>query len=259
MLTPPAADSASATSPNGSRPLGGRRIGRSRGLPGGRALVGGLLIGVSMVAAIALSRSAAAPDTVPVVVATASIRPGETLGPHNLAAVDLALPDQLVAATYADPSSLHGTVARSHLEPDEVLQRGGVVEATAAQRAAAPAREVSLRIDADRAVEGRLEPGDRVDVLATYGNGLDALTFVVLADAPVLSVARSEGGITSARSIVLTLALEHRAETIGLAHAVDNADVTVVRTTTSNRSDQPPDQPFRPAARPDADAPEARP
>jgi Flp pilus assembly protein CpaB len=238
--------SGGTSSPTGAEPPL-RRIGRPRGLPGGRALLGGLLIAVAMVGAVALARASGAPETVPVVVARTALSPWDPLGPQNLAIRHLALPDELIDTTYADPAVLAGTVSRSHLAPGEVLQRGGVVEATAAQRAAAPAREISLRIDLDRAVDGRLEAGDRFDVLATYGNGVEALTFVVLSDVPVLSVARTEGGVASARSLVLTLALEDRLQTLTLAHAVDNADVTVVRTTTSPSDRHLPDgTPFRP-------------
>jgi Flp pilus assembly protein CpaB len=235
--------------PNGAPALdnghGQRRVGRARRLPGGRALLGGFLVMLATVGAVALSRAAGAPATVPTVVASSPIAPFDPLGPHNLTVVDLALPDDLTAFTYADPASLSGTVSRSYLDVGEMLQRGAVVESTAAQRAAAPSREISLRIDLDRAVEGRLQAGDRVDVLATYGNGVDALTFVVLSDAPVLSAARVEGGVGSARSIVLTLALTDRRDTIALAHAVDNADLTVVRTTTA-AGDSTMVPPFRP-------------
>lgn len=225
---------------------GSRRILRSRPLPGGRALLGGVLVGAALVGAVGLARSASTPPVEPVVVAAADIAPGEPLGPHNLSVRELAMPAEVLPGTYADPDALLGTVARGYLEPGELLQPGSVVESTALQRAAAPAMEVSLRIDADRAVEGRLEAGDRVDVLATYGNGLDAVTLVVLADAPVLSVSRADGGVTSSRAVVLTLALEQRPETVALAHAVDNAEVTVVRTTTADTSGAHVEVPYRP-------------
>lgn len=201
---------------------------------------------VAMVAAVGLSRASGAPATEPVLVALVPIAPYDTLGPHNLQVADLSLPDEILTFTYSNASDLAGTVSRSHVAPGEILHRGDVVESTAAQRAAAPAREVSLRIDHDRAVDGRLETGDRVDVLATYGNGVDALTLVVLADVPVLSVASVDSRIGSSGSVVLTLALEHRSDTVSLAHAVDNADLTVVRTTTANSVDSAPALPFRP-------------
>lgn len=213
-------------------------------------MVGALLIAAAMVGAVALSRSAATPETAPVVVAAQAISPFDDLGPHNLRVVDLALPDEVLASTYAVASDLAGTVSRSYVAPGEILNAGDVVEATAAQRAAAPAREISLRIDNARAVDGRLESGDRVDVLATYGSGVDALTFVVLADVPVLSVASVDTRMGSSDSVVLTLALEERRATVALAHAADNADLTIVRTTTASSSSPDSDMlaPFRPVA-----------
>ncbi len=216
-------------------------------------MVGGLLVAGAMVGAVALSRTVGAPETVSVVVASGSISPFDPLGTENLRVMQLAMPDQVLASTYSDPADLAGTVSRSHLQAGEVLHKGDVVESTRSQREAAPAREISLRIDADRAVDGRLETGDRVDVLATYGNGVDALTFVVLTDAPVLSVATIDSRIGSSGALVLTLALDDRSETVALAHAADNADLTVVRTTTA----VPPEatspstaqsSPFRPEA-----------
>jgi Flp pilus assembly protein CpaB len=224
-----------------------RRIGRPRTLPSGRALLGGVLVAASMVGAVSLSRSAGAPVAVPTVVATVDIVPGEPLGPHNLEIVHLAVPDQMLTATYADSDALGGTVSRSHVAAGEILQRGSVIESSAAQRAAAPAREVSLRVEVERAADGRLESGDQVDVLATYGNGIDATTFVVLSDAPVLTADRVDGGVATSRSIVLTLALVDRADTIALAHAIDNADITIVRTTTADPREAPTGtRPFRP-------------
>lgn len=243
----------SATRANGSGDSSpGRSTRRSiplrRGMPSGRAMVGALLIAIAMVAAVGLSRASGAPATQPVLVASGAIAPFDTLGPHNLSVADLALPDEILDFTYSDPADLVGTVSRSHIAPGEILHPGDVVESTGAQRAAAPAREVSLRIDHDRAVDGRLDTGDRIDVLATYGNGVDALTFVVLADVPVLSVATADSRIGSSGTVVLTLALDRRRDTVALAHAVDNADLTVVRTTTATSDDSDVSTPpFRPA------------
>lgn len=234
--------------PGGPRPdtsparRGGRR---ARPLPSGRALVGGFLVTVAMVSAVAVARSAGAPATIATLVARTAIAPGDALGPSNLEVVHLALPEGLSDRTFADIDVLSGTVARSFVDPGDLLQRGDVVAATAAQRAAAPAREVSIRLDADRAVDGRLEPGDRVDVLATYGTGTDATTHVVLADVSVLSADRGDGSAVGARTIVLTLALDDRSSTLALAHAVDTASVTVVRTTTAAADDSAV-EPFRP-------------
>ena len=214
-------------------------------LPGGRAVVGGLLVSVAAVGSLALSGSSEGADTVPVVVASHALDPGTPLGPDVLEVVQMARPEALLQATYDDPSSLRGSVSRSSVEPGELLQRGDVVQSTAAQRAAAPAREIALRLDPDRVVAGRLEDGDTVDVLATYGTGLDAYTVIVLHDASVLAVDRDDDGIGSSRGIVVTLALHERSDTIALAHAIDVATLNVVRTTTA-ASDDSVERAYRP-------------
>ncbi|MGY6500311.1 MAG: RcpC/CpaB family pilus assembly protein [Acidimicrobiales bacterium] len=220
---------------------------RGGSLPSGRALVGGFLIAVAMVASVAVARSGGEPPTIATVVARGTITPGDALGASNLEVVHLALPDHLADRTFPDVDALVGTVARSHLAPGDVLQQGNVVTSTAAQRASAPARELSIRLDADRAVDGRLEAGDRVDLLATYGSGRDATTHVVLSDAPVLSVDGGDGSTIGGRTVVVTLALEDRASTVAVAHAVDNASVTLVRTTTAG-PDGAVEPPYSPAA-----------
>lgn len=214
-----------------------RRLGPRRGVPSGRAALGGLLVAGSAIGAIALAGAGSGPDVVPVVVADGTIEAGAALGPDSLRVEHMALPAALVDSTYADTRSLEGTVSRSRLVDGELLQPGDVVESTAEQRAAAPAREVSVRLDADRVVGGRVEAGDRVDVLATYGTGVEAVTVVVLADASVLAASSDDDGLGSGRSVVLTLALVDRAQTVALAHAIDVAALNVVRTTTSADDD----------------------
>jgi hypothetical protein len=85
-------------------------------------------------------------------------------------------------------------------------------------------------VDADRAVDGRLQVGERVDVLATFGTGADATTEVVVRGAQVLAGSREEGGI-GARRITLTLALDDDDDVVALTHAVRAGEVTIARTT----------------------------
>lgn len=221
--------------------------GRRRAAPSARAVVGGLLVAAAAVGSIAVASSGGEPATIPVVVASAPIEPGRPLGPENLEVAEMALPSQLVESTFDDPAALRGTVSRSRLEPGELLQDGDVVASTAAQRAAAPSRELSLRLDAHRVVAGRLEPGDTVDVLATYGTGRDATTSVVLVDATVLAVETADDRIAGSRTVLLTVALDRRADTIALAHAIDAASINVVRTTTASDDDTDP-VPFSPSS-----------
>lgn len=216
-----------------------RVLTRPRRLPGGRAVVGGLLVAVAALAAIVLATSGSGPRNVEVVVASRPIAPGDALGGDVLRVESMPVPDALVGHTYASPTGLEGTVSRSSLEPGELLQAGDVVEATAAQRAAAPAREITVQLEADRVGGGALEAGDRVDLIATYGSGADAFSTVVLVDAAVLDARTTADAIGSSRRVVVTLALRSRAETVAVAHAADVAQVRLVRTTTAVPDDDP--------------------
>jgi len=89
-----------------------RALAMRRRLPGGRALVGGLLVAVAAVGAIVLAGAGSEPATVPVVVAANDIDPGDLLGPTTLRVEQMALPEALVASTYPDATALDGTVAR---------------------------------------------------------------------------------------------------------------------------------------------------
>ncbi len=216
-----------------------RVLTRPRRLPGGRAVVGGLLVAVAALGAIVLATSGSGPRNVEVVVASRPIAPGDALGPDVLRVESMPVADGLVRHTYANPTQLEGTVSRSSLEPGELLQPGDVVESTAAQRAAAPAREITVQLEADRVGGGALEAGDRVDLIATYGSGADAFSTVVLVDAAVLDARTTADAIGSSRRVVVTLALRSRAETVAVAHAADVAQMRLVRTTTAVPDDDP--------------------
>ena len=236
-----------AVSPAAGATTHERRILRRSGrLPAGRAIVGGLLVALSIVGALMLSGAGGEPAGIDVVVASAAVRPGDALGPSVLRVERLALPDALIGGTFGDPAELEGTVARSTLDEGELLQAGDVLEGTAAQRGAAPAREFSLALDTSRVGGGRLESGDVVDVLATYGTGADAYTIVVLRDARVIDAQGIEDSIGTSHGLTVTLALDDRADTLALAHAVDVGQLTVVRTTTADADDAEHD-PYRPS------------
>lgn len=232
---PRVADGARHAEPVG--PRADRTLPSRRRLPSGRAVVGGLLVALAAIATIVVSTSSSGPQPIDVVVADTDITPGTRLGPDVLRVEAMALPDALVDGTFDDANELIGTVARSTIGAGELLQVGDVVEASAAQRAAAPTREMSLHVDSTRIGGGQLESGDSVDVIATYGTGDDAFTTLVLRDARVVSVRTSDDAIGSARGVTLTLGLGSRDETMALAHAIDVAQLSIVRTTTADPDD----------------------
>lgn len=204
-----------------------RRIERRVPLPGGRAVVGGLLVTLAAVGVFTAWTAAGDDATRPVVVAAADLRPGDVIEPGDVEVRVLDLPAGL-AGVYADPAPLVGGVALGPMAEGELVQRSAVSEAGGS--GARPAAEMSFAIDVDRAVDGGLQVGERVDVLATFGTGADATTEVVVRGAVVLGGTRDEGGI-GARRLTLTLALDDEGDVVDLTHAVRAGEVTIVRTT----------------------------
>jgi len=210
--------------PNGDGPR--RRIDRRVPLPGGRAVVGGLLVALAAVGVFAAWTGATDEPTRPVVVARGDVRPGDVLDPADLEVRELDIPDALASSAYSDPAGLVGAVAVAPLAEGDLVQHSAVVERAAGAEGAAA--ELSFAIDSDRAVDGRLQVGERVDVLATFGTGIDAETEVVVQGAQVLSATRDDRGVGAVR-LVLTLGLDGD-DVVALTHAVRAGEVTVVRT-----------------------------
>jgi Flp pilus assembly protein CpaB len=131
----------------------------------------------------------------------------------------------LVAAREA--SVAVGEVAASDLRAGELL-RGADLRRTAAANGA---RAMSFAVDASSALEGSMQPGDRVDVVAVGHDGTGA--GFVLIDAPVLAVdsGNSSGPLRDARTrVTLTVAVS-APDALRLASALSAGDVSVLRST----------------------------
>jgi Flp pilus assembly protein CpaB len=196
-------------------------------LPSGRAVAGGLLVAIAVLGVFAASRATGRRPTAAYLVAARAIAPGDVLAAADVERHTDELPDRVAARTFSDPDELVGRVALGPLDAGDVVPRGLV-----ADRAAAPSEQLSFAVDADRALNARLRPGERVDVLVTYGSGESASTHVVVRRAHVVEVdAGGDGSLAGAAATVLTLSLDDPAQAIRLAHAVRAGELTVVRTT----------------------------
>src|SRR5207248_7076 len=120
---------------------------------------------------------------------------------------------------------LAGRVAVRHLDAGELLRPTDLV-------ASGPAvREVSIPVGADHVPSGRLAPGDRVDVLATYGDGAAAQTVVVAGSVEVVAVTSQQaliGGGDAGAISAITVACDERVAAL-LVFAARSAKVDVVR------------------------------
>ncbi len=205
-----------------------RSGGARRGLPTGRALVGGLLVTVAAVVVFAAYAGAQDGPSATVVLARHQVDPGQRLTADDLELRAVDLPADVAGRAFTAVEDLVGAVT---LAP---LSGGELVQASAVRRASATTTgpEFSFPVDRDRALDGDIRAGETVELLATFGSGEDAYTTVLARDARVLGVqeARS-GGLGASGRLVLTVGLASNDQVLDVAHASQVGVITVVRST----------------------------
>lgn len=219
----------------------GRLLRRRRGLPSGRAVVGGFLVAAAAVGVFTAYTGATAPPTSSYLVAVEPVPAGERVEASDLALVALELPPQLAEQAYADVSAVVGAVAVAPLGAGELIQSGDV----AVSAGPTAARELSFAVQRASAVQGSLQSGERVDVLATYGSEPDSYTIVVASGVPVLSVESGGGELGTQGELVVRVGVNDADDALALAHAVANGQLMVVRATAAE--DAPSSERYRPS------------
>ncbi|MCC5947226.1 MAG: hypothetical protein JJT89_02115 [Nitriliruptoraceae bacterium] len=233
----------------GSESRSGPRVTRTRSLPGGRAVVGALLITAAAVATFAAYLNATAEPTTQYLVATEAVEPGtrfasaeelravlgtanlELIGPMNDRAIPVEELEQLVGRVLLAPLAPGDLVSRTTLVAD-----GGVPDA----------QTLSFSLPRTAAVAGTLRAGERVDVLATVSEGGDTYTAYVARGVPLLSVGAPDGGpLGSGSEVLFTVAVADLADVQALGHAINTADVFLTRSVAGPGDDVPAPGPFR--------------
>lgn len=209
-----------------------RPLRRRGGLPSGRAVVGGLLVIIAAVGVFVAYTQATAPPRTRWIVANRDIQIGQRITTEDLGKIAIDLPQQMHPRVFAESgaASLIGAVAVAPIARAELIEASDVRRAEAGL---VVAEEISFPVSADRALAGTLQPGERVDVLATYGGQDRAYTCAVVRRALLLHASQGGEGLESANTRVLTLGLDNAQETSAIAHAVNSGKVIVVRTTAS--------------------------
>ena len=203
-----------------------RRIGRAAPHVNARVLVGALLTAVAALGTFAAYSGATADHTTAYVVAAHRLRPGQRLGPGDLATERMILPPALAGQrAFRDIGRLIGAVVVGPVAGGELVQASDVVRPSAARFD----RELSFPIDPARAVDGTLQPGEVVEVLATYGTGSAAVTVVVVPAARVVAIDRAGDTFGSHPADNVTLGLDRPDDALALANAVDAGQVELVR------------------------------
>ncbi|MGH9278743.1 MAG: SAF domain-containing protein [Acidimicrobiales bacterium] len=211
---------------NGHRPAGPagprRRNGRSRPVPGGRAILGGFLVAAAVVGLFWASTRESTPNQLYVVAARA-VAPGARLTAADLTRQPLDLPPALAERAFRDVRAIEGSTTIAPLAVGELVQASAVV----AKPSGPASREVSFAVPG-ATLSADLEKGERIDVVATYGVGGDAFSTYVVRQALIVNLGR---GARDDRDTTVTVALDDAADAIALAHATQQAKLTVVRAT----------------------------
>jgi Flp pilus assembly protein CpaB len=213
-----------------ARPAGpGRRAARRPSLPGGRAVVGGLLVAAAAVGTFAAQGAAGRPAGDRYVVAAHDVAPGRTLQADDLATVRIDLPGAQRSGSFTDVGVLTGAVTLGALRAGQLVASSDVAR-TASGRGRV---ELSVPVEPGRAMNGDrryLRGGDRVDVVATTSSGGEAATTVVATGAEIVEVLDQADGIGARSTLTVVLAVPP-AEAPAVAGASAGAAISLVRTT----------------------------
>jgi Flp pilus assembly protein CpaB len=200
-----------------------RVVARTPGVPGGRAVLGGLLVALAGLGTfLSWQRASGTPDR-SYAVAERTLRPGDPITADAVRFEPIDLPDDVAGAAFRTPAELEGRVLVAPVGEGELLQSGALSD----QGQGPPAAEVSLALTRDLAVDGRLQSGDAVDVYATHDDG----TSLVAEGVRVISVTEAGGSFGDGRELTVTLALTDPARRVPVIHAARAGQITLVRTT----------------------------
>jgi len=231
-----------------------RRIRPARSLPGGRAVVGALLVAAAAVATFAAYLEATAVPAATYVVARESVEVGTRLASmeevaerFGTVALDLSgvVAERLIRSE--ELSSLIGQAVVSPLQPGDPLTRTQLLDDGGLE----DGHSLSFALPRPAALAGELRPGERIDVLATYGSGAEAYTTYVVRAVPLVRVAAPDGGaLGSSADLTLTIVVPGTTEVQAVGHAVHSADVFIARSTVRSEGAAALPDDFRPGPAP---------
>jgi Flp pilus assembly protein CpaB len=204
-------------------------IDRQRGLPGSRAVLGGVLVALAAIGVFVAYQQAGRDPRDAAVVATTPIRVGEVIEADDVALAELDLGSS-GASTFDRVDAVVGRVALGPIGEGELLQASSITDAPGEFGL----HEVAITLPGSQIAVGRLKAGERVDVFATA----DDSTATVARGAQVVEIsAEDDASLTSNRDITVVVAVADGDEVAALVHALRTGDVTVVRSTFADSSD----------------------
>lgn len=189
-------------------------------------MVGGLLMTVAAVGTFLAWQQAVNGSDATYVVAARAIPPGQRLAPEDLRVVPMSLDDDVSSAAFTELDAVVGRVSLGPIGAGELVQAAQVSDPSPQEDGSLV--EVSFALPPDRAVDGRLRSGDRVDVFVTE----DGRTRAVLEGVTVVAASgAAHSSVLPGGEVMVTIGLDHAADRVGLIHAVRVGEVTLVRST----------------------------
>jgi len=219
-----------------------RTIGRRRALPSSRAITGGFLVALAALGVFVAASGAGRTSKATYVIVARDVPAGTTVTEADLTTASMDLPADLASHAFSNSAAVVGRIAVAHLSAGDLVQTSAVVGGDAADSRV----QLSIPVERSRAVDGLLQAGEKVDVLATYATGGAGETLVVARDAEVRRIDNgSKTGLTASDETVLVLAVPDADAALAVTHASQAGKVTVVRSTGAHGLDassyQPPE------------------
>lgn len=217
---------------DGPNPAPRRAIVRHPGLPTGRAVVGALLVALAVMGLFVAYQQAEQTPSTTYAVVTGDIAAGQTLTAADVAMRPMELPADVAAITLTQLTQVNGAVALAPLRPGQLLQIDDVLlPGATADADAPPSFEFSLQLDPSRTLAGALQIGEVVDLVATFGDGLQCAVVVAEGVTVRRVSATNDELIGPSGETTLTLAIGDPDRLLQTIYAVDEAALTVVRST----------------------------
>lgn len=194
----------------------------------GRTIVGIVLFTVSLVGGQRLIDGYR--TTVPVWTARADLATGTVLEASDLIPSEANLPAELRARYALGETSLVGAVLTEPIAQGELVPLGSVAPAGTL----VTGRLVSIPVQADHSVGGRIAPGDLIDLFVTFNPGdARARTEQLAASVEVVDVV-TEQSIVAADGLPIAITLLVAPESVAeIVHASRTGELDVVKVTGS--------------------------
>jgi Flp pilus assembly protein CpaB len=197
-----------------------------RGLPGSRAVVGALLVAAAAVGLFAAASSSRDGPSHSYVVARHELPAGTRVQRSDLELATMDLAPSLRSRAFDSPEPLVGATLVAPLGAGELVQASAVV----ARKGDTASRELSFTLERGQVSAG-MKQGERADLLATYGTGVEAYTLVVVRQAQLVAIERPRTAAGDNGPATVTVAVDDPADAMALAHAVQLGKITLVRAT----------------------------